>query len=86
VEDFSFSFLLTATPGAEGSKLVFGGVNPAYADGEFSYYPLISETYWMIQLDDVSLGENSLGQPLGGVVDTGTSAIVGPKSMIGPLI
>lgn len=54
----SFSFALTSTPGQEGSKLVLGGVNPAYAASEFDYYPLVSETYWMIGTDNMKLGDN----------------------------
>lgn len=30
VDDASFSFFLTSTPGSTGSKLVLGGVNNAY--------------------------------------------------------
>jgi len=53
VDDASFSFYLTSTPGSSGSKLVLGGVNPAYAQSAFSYYPLIQENYWMIAVDKV---------------------------------
>lgn len=81
----SFSFALTATPGKAGSKLVLGGVNPDYAATPFVYYPLVSETYWMIGLENVQLGENETG-PIKSIVDTGTSVIVGPKNLVGPLI
>jgi len=32
VDDASFSFYLTSTPGSAGSKMVIGGVNPAYVE------------------------------------------------------
>lgn len=41
IDEASFSFYLTSTPGSSGSKLVLGGVNPAYAQSSFNYYPLI---------------------------------------------
>jgi cathepsin D len=64
---------------------VLGGVNPDYAAENFKYYPLIAQNYWMIAVDKVTLGENSI-TALRGVVDTGTSVIVGPKSFVDPLI
>lgn len=85
VESNSFSFALTAKPGQEGSKLVLGGVNPDYAASEWKYSPLISATYWMIQMDSMSLNGVEV-QSLGAIVDTGTSAIVGPKDLVGKLV
>lgn len=85
VDSNSFSFALTAEAGKEGSKMVLGGVNMDYADGPFKYYPLVSETYWMIQMDNMKVGDNETGY-LKAIVDTGTSAIVGPKKLISKLI
>lgn len=87
VDDASFSFFLTSTPGSAGSKLVLGGVNQDYvAKGEkFQYFPLIAENYWLIAIDEVKLGDNKFTN-LKGVVDTGTSVIVGPKSVVDGLI
>lgn len=48
------------------------------------YYPLISETYWVIQIKSVSVGDKVFND-VRGVVDTGTSVIVGPKNMIAEL-
>ena len=72
VSDSSFSFIFSRTAGEEGSKLILGGINPAYNSTEFKYYPLVAENYWMIQLDAVTVGDNKL-QNVQGVVDTGTS-------------
>jgi len=87
IDNASFSFYLTSTPGSSGSKLVLGGVNPAYVapGSQFKYFPLIKENYWMIALDKVQLGTNQFTN-LKGVVDTGTSVIVGPSSIVNPLI
>jgi len=81
IDDASFTFYLTQTPGAEGSKLTLGGVNSDYFEGNMKYYPLVSETYWVIDVDSVSVGDANI-KNIKGVVDTGTSVIVGPKRMI----
>jgi len=45
------------------------------------YHNLISETYWLIAVSSVTLGGSTV-RDVKGVVDTGTSVIVGPKDMI----
>ena len=70
----SFSFLLSQTPGAEGSKIVLGGINPDYAESPMKYYPLSDPKYWKIALDSLSVGEN-VTKNLHAIVDTGTSVI-----------
>jgi hypothetical protein len=87
VDNASFSFFLTSTPGSAGSKLVLGGINADYVQkGEnFQYFPLIQENYWMIGIDKVKLGDNEFTN-LKGVIDTGTSVIVGPTNVVNALI
>jgi len=85
VESNSFSFALTAKPGAEGSKLVLGGVNTYYANSEFKYYPLTHTTYWMINMDSFSINGRGT-KNIGAVIDTGTSAIVGPKALMESIV
>ena len=85
ISDKSYSFYLSRG-GVEGSSLVLGGVNTAYATTEFHYYPLLADTYWVIALQDVLINGTSVkpaGVALKGIVDTGTSVIVGPKDLIG---
>ncbi len=81
----SFSFYLTKNPGEEGSSLVLGGVNPKYADGEFKYYPLKMENYWVLEMTDVIFNGTSYkikSEQLIGIIDTGTSVIAGPKAVV----
>jgi cathepsin D len=40
VQGTSFSFYLTKKAGQEGSSLVLGGINTAYASESFKYYKL----------------------------------------------
>ncbi len=46
---------------------------------------MIAENYWLIAIDEVKLGDNKFTN-LKGVVDTGTSVIVGPKNVVDGLI
>jgi len=76
-----FSFYLTKNPGQAGSSLIFGGVNPKYFDGQIKYYPLISETYWVIAMDSFVINGTVINAGKG-IIDSGTSLIVGPKAII----
>jgi len=79
-----FSFWLSKNPsGASGGELLFGGTDPKYYTGAFTYVPLTNQTYWQFKLDDVLLRGNSLGYCPGGckaIADTGTSLIAGPAA------
>lgn len=83
VEHNSFSFYLTKKAGQDGSALVLGGVNPKYYTGEFKYYPLSLELYWGLAMDDVIFNGTSYktGKLLG-IVDSGTSVIIGPSKVV----
>lgn len=83
VEGNSFSFYLTRVPGANGSALVLGGVNPKYYTGSFKYYNLKRTDYWGIAIDDIVFNGTSykVGDILG-IVDTGTSVLVGPTKVV----
>ena len=61
-----------------------GGVNPAYAASEFKYYKLSKERYWELLLDDIIFNGTSykVNPIITGIVDTGTSVIVGPTKVV----
>jgi len=84
VSDNSFSFYLTAEAGADGSAMVLGGVDEEYYTGDFNYHEIISDTYYLIGLDSVALGDNVFNSTTGlkGIVDTGTSVIVGTTALV----
>ncbi len=85
VEGNSFSFYLTKKAGQDGSALVLGGVNEKYASTSFKYYPLKMRNYWMLEMSDVVFNGTSYkvsGQDLIGIIDTGTSVIVGPTKVV----
>lgn len=83
IQDKSFSFYLTQTPSSVGSKLVLGGVNQQYYTGTMDYFDLIAENYWMIKVDAAFVGDTRVTlQSFSGIVDTGTSLIVGSGEVI----
>jgi len=88
VQNATFSFFLTKNPGQEGSTLILGGYDPKFAKGDFKYYPLINETYYIIEVNDFGVGNQSLGnnQTLVGIVDTGTSLIVGSTALVNEIL
>lgn len=75
---------MTKKAGEEGSALVLGGVNSKYAAGEFKYYPLKMHNYWVLDMSDIVFNGTSykVSQDLIGIIDTGTSVIVGPTKVV----
>jgi cathepsin D len=62
-------------------EITLGYIDPNRFTGKLNYYKVIDEFYWTIRIDDIRLGDESLGLcPLGckAIVDTGTSLITGP--------
>jgi len=67
--------------------LIFGGINPAYAAGPWTYVPLIEENYYMIAIDNLWVGETSYALPdMTGIVDSGTSLLAGTPELVAPII
>lgn len=89
-----FSFYLnrdqTSSPGGE---LIFGGVDQSRVSGEISYTPLKEESYWLFEMDGVSVagspntvhtGSSKSTKVTGkslAIADTGTSLIMGPMDV-----
>jgi len=84
IDEPSYSFYLTKTPGSAGSSLVLGGENPDYRVEDFKYHELTKESYWQIAIDNVSMKDQTFSNMVG-IVDTGTSVLVGPKDVINKL-
>jgi len=84
LEEKGFSFYLSNTNGDMSSTLVLGGVDPAYANKKFNYVPLIKPSYWTIPIEYVTVGKKNFkqGSPMLGIVDSGTSLIIGPAAMV----
>ena len=85
MENAAFSFYFTKNAGQEGSSLIFGGVNEKYYEGELKYYPLIAETYWVAQMNTVSINGTKINVGKA-IMDTGTSLIVGHSDIINQVL
>jgi len=81
IEEASFSFYLSKTAGSDSSRLVLGGINSNYYEGSMKFYPLISETYWVIGMNEFRVNGTSI-KASKAIMDTGTSLIVGSKNII----
>jgi len=80
MDEAKFSFYLTEH-GVAGSALVLGGANPSYYTGEMKNYTLSSTTYWVIDMGGFIIGGTKVNV-LHGILDTGTSLIVGSHKII----
>lgn len=84
IEQPMFAFYLgDNSPG----ELTFGGYDTTKFTGDLITVPLTSATYWEIALDSITVGSyhstpNTDGSPITGIVDSGTSLLVGPRSQV----
>lgn len=83
VEQPVFSFYL----GNNGNgELTFGGYDSSKFEGDLTYVKLSAATYWQIQLDGVSIGDEFKADgDMTAIVDSGTSLMVGPKAQVAKL-
>lgn len=81
ISEASFSFYLSKVAGSDTSRLVLGGANNDYYSAPLRFYPLISETYWVIAMDSFSVKDSKIPATKA-IVDSGTSLIVGSPDII----
>jgi Eukaryotic aspartyl protease len=86
LSDKSFSFVLRNLP--EESYITMPGYDETLVgDNEFTWHNVIEQRYYSLKLDGLKTGSTPI--PADGfkaVIDSGTSVIVGPKSIVDPLI
>jgi len=77
-----FAFYLPAANGQDG-ELVFGGIDQSHYTGDLVDVPLISETYWQVSLDSMTLGSTPVTSSAAkAIVDSGTSLLAGPPDQV----
>ena len=81
----SFSMYLKHSTDSEGSYMVVPGKDTGYDD--IAKHQVVEQRYWALKLSALKVGDKAVPtSDYKAVIDSGTSLIVGPKAIIGPLI
>jgi len=82
IEKGVFGFYLSNKDGVDG-ELTIGGTDPNHYEGDLTYVPLTSETYWETSLGGIELnGQDVSGGVTKAILDTGTSLLAGPTAAV----
>lgn len=78
-----FAFYLSDTnEDADGSEVVFGGVDKDHYTGKMTKIPLRRKAYWEVELDAITFGNQTAElDNTGAILDTGTSLIALPSTL-----
>lgn len=85
VKDPVFSFWLNRDPNApagKGGELILGGVDPNHYSGNFTFVPLLSETYWEFDVGSIGIGGTTYCRDCKAIADSGTSLLAGPSAIV----
>jgi len=68
-------------------ELAIGGYNEARMQGEINWVDLARPAYWLVSLDSVKFGDTVIAaSTTGGIMDTGTSLLYGPKGQVDAML
>eukprot|EP00611_Tribonema_gayanum_P021301 TRINITY_DN4060_c0_g1_i1.p1 TRINITY_DN4060_c0_g1~~TRINITY_DN4060_c0_g1_i1.p1 ORF type:complete len:393 (-),score=121.22 TRINITY_DN4060_c0_g1_i1:387-1565(-) len=81
-----FAFYLGGADGKDG-ELVLGGTDPKHYTGDIVWVDLVSETYWTVGLDGVTLDgatyhASDTAKAKAAIIDSGTSLLAGPTAEV----
>lgn len=87
--DRSFSFFLSHL--GEESYIIAPGFDSSLFLGDLYYHKVIETKYWSLKMNDMLIGGHSVGGAIGegnvkGVIDSGTSLIIGSFDLINPIL
>ncbi|CAD7092808.1 unnamed protein product [Hermetia illucens] len=75
---FSFYLNRNANDSRDGGEIIFGGSDPNIYIGSLTYVPVISQGFWQIQMDSVTIGGFAFcSEGCQTILDSGTSVIIG---------
>jgi len=81
-----FSIYVSKHMGRPGA-VVLGGVNPRLYSGPIMYHEGHSTAYWMLSMGSMKVGDRTIDtQGARGIVDSGTSLLVGPPEIISEIL
>ncbi|KAL0245269.1 hypothetical protein GEMRC1_009348 [Eukaryota sp. GEM-RC1] len=66
----------------ENSEIVLGGEIPEFRTEPFFWVPLKQDLWWLIKIDSFSMPGETFVMEAEGIVDSGTSLLIGPKKVI----
>jgi len=83
-----FGVYLDSSNGNSGSQIQFGGTDSSLYSGSFIYTPVTQQTYWSVEIEGFAVGSSTVACSSGcnGIVDTGTSLLVGPYAGISAIL
>jgi len=83
-----FGVYLDSTSGDTASQIEFGALNTNLYTGAITYIDVTQQTYWSIAIGGFSVNGKAVACTSGckGIVDTGTSVIVGPTAQINAIL
>jgi len=81
IQDPVFAFYLSDS-GTSAGELVFGGIDNSHFTGQLEWVPLISETYWEVRLEGITINGKSVTTSKQAVIDSGTSTLAGPTAEV----
>lgn len=84
VDDAVFSFYLTKQADQDG-ELVVGGIDKDHFEGELSWVPVTSKTYWATDLTAMTVNGAEVTKVPMAIIDSGTSLIAGPSADVAKL-
>ena len=85
-EDKSFSFYLDHVD--KPSYLVLPGTDKDLFTGDLVYHDVIEQKYWSLDMTNIQIGDQTIANASDykGVIDSGTSLIVGASEIVEPII
>ena len=82
IDEPVFAFYLSDTSDKSESEVVFGGIDEDHYKGKITKIPLRRKAYWEVDLDAISLGDETAElENTGVILDTGTSLIALPSTI-----